>query len=124
MKEAESQKTDCYYLINDDYCVFTTVGCTIPLRDSQSKLQVVFLQCLLPSAPRDGEGLQWEYDRQKLATLSPRQTLPARARGNVFEVMDDVLMITVGRGDAFTALNGLSVSCRSGNTVLTSTFSV
>ena len=124
MKETESQKTDCYYLINDNYCIFTTVGCTIPLREDQSKLQVVFLQCLLPSSPQDGEGLQWEYDKQKLAPLSAHQTLPVTARGNVFEVMDDVLMITVGRGDAFAALNGLSVSCSSGNTVLTSTFSI
>ena len=120
--KTESQSPDCYYLINDQYTIFTSVGCTIPLREDQSKLQQVFLHCKLPSPPRDGEALQWESDGQKLTPVSDK-SLTLRVRGNVVKVMEDVLMISVAGGDAFTALNGLSVTCASGNTEITSTFS-
>ena len=122
MNETELKSTECFSLFNDSHTIFTTVGCTITLHEDQSNLQVVFLQCLLSAHSSNGEGLTWEYDREKLVPTS-HQALPATARGKVLE-MENVLMISVVGGDAFASLKGLSVTCKSGDAALTSTFSV
>ena len=122
VNETELKSTECFYPYNDSHIIFTTVGCTITLHEDQSNLQVAFLQCMLSAHPGNGEGLTWEYDREKLVPMS-HQALPTTARGKVTE-MENVLMILVVGGDAFASLKGLSVTCKSGDAALTSTFSV